>query len=185
MEQTSTRTKILPSKFKRFSIGIDVAYTKKTHSDYSVAVLLGIGDDDDHFVLDVIRKQCEVLVFGKELKELRQAWGSPPIYWYVGGQEKIVAEFLLNVVKVPIKTIPAKEDKFARAQAVAAAWNANKIWIPQANLPWVHPFTSEILSFSGLDDPHDDQVDALAAAYIPSAAKRQFRGALDRQILSF
>lgn len=176
---------ILPKDFKRFSIGIDVAYTKKTHSDYSVAVLLGVGHDDNHFVLDVIRKQCEVLEFGKALKKLRAEWGSPPIYWYVGGQEKIVAEFLTNVVKIPIKTIPAKEDKFARAQAVAAAWNAKKIWIPAAGEPWVQTFINEVLSFSGLGDPHDDQVDALAAAYIPSATKRQFRGALERQILSF
>lgn len=175
---------LLPEKFSRISIGIDVAYTKKTNSDYSCAVVLG-SFEDNHFVLDVVREQIEVLKFGNILKELRMSWGSPTIYWYVGGQEKIVAEYLLNVVKVPIKTLAAKEDKFARAQAVAAAWNQNKIWIPEANKPWVKTFTDEILVFSGMDDPHDDQVDALAAAYVPHASKKQFRGNLERQILSF
>ncbi len=179
----------LPDKFKRITIGIDLAYTKKTHSDYSSAVVLGSVDgvnrSEDHFVLDVLRRQCEVLEFGNQLKDLRMTWGSPTIYWYVGGQEKIVAEYLLNVVKVPIKTLPAKEDKYARAQAVAAAWNAGKIYVPDSNKPWVQSFIAEVLSFSGLDDPHDDQVDALAAAYIPSAAKRAYRGDIPRQILSF
>ncbi len=175
----------LPEQFKRISIGIDLAYTKKSHSDYSCAVVLGSSDDGNHFVLDVIRKQCEVKDFGQILKQLRMDWGSPTIWWFVGGQEKVIADFLLNTVKVPIKTLPAKEDKFARAQAVASAWNSGKIWIPSANKPWVSAFTSEVLSFSGLDDPHDDQVDALAAAYIPSAMKRSIVGNLSRQILSF
>ncbi len=176
----------LPERFDKISIGIDVAYTKKTNSDYSCAVVLGhVRDGDNCFILDVVREQVQILQFGNILKNLRIEWGSPPITWYVGGQEKIVAEYLLNVVKVPIKTIPAKEDKFARAQAVAQAWNAGRVWIPSANKPWVAQFTAELLAFSGMDDPHDDQVDALAAAYAPFAAKRSFRGDLSKQLLSF
>ncbi len=174
----------LPEKFDKISIGIDIAYTKKTNSDYSCAVVLGnLGQD--FFVLDVIRVQVQVMEFGKLLKNLRQEWGFPTCWWYVGGQEKIVAEYLMNVVKVPIKTLTAKEDKFARAQAVAQVWNAGRVWIPSANKPWVAQFTAEVLSFSGMDDPHDDQVDALAAAYVPFASKRSFRGDLNKQILSF
>lgn len=176
----------LPARdeFDKITIGIDVAYTKKTHSDYSCAVVLGTSGQN-HFVLDVVRKQVEVLQFGNVLKALRNEWGSPTIWWYVGGQEKIVAEYLLNVARVPIKTVTAKEDKFARAQSVAAAWNSGRIWVPSANKPWVKDFTSELLVFSGLDDPHDDQVDALAAAFIPFAKKQVFRGNLERRILSF
>ncbi len=181
---TSEANPKLPEKFDKISIGIDVAYTKKTNADYSAAVVLGkLGDQ--FYVLDVVRAQVQVLQFGNVLKGLRQEWGSPPIFWYVGGQEKIVAEYLMNTIKIPIKTLPAKEDKFARAQAVAQAWNAGRIWIPSANKPWVAEFTAEVLSFSGMDDPNDDQVDALAAAYIPFAAKQSFRGDLTRQVLSF
>ncbi len=176
----------LPERFDKISIGIDLAYTKKTNSDYSCAVVLGHQREGDHFfVLDVVRAQVEVLAFGNILKNLRQEWGSPTIYWYVGGQEKIVAEYLLNSLRVPIKTLVAKEDKFARAQAVAQAWNSGRIWIPSANKPWVAKFTAEVLTFSGMDDPHDDQVDALAAAFIPFAAKRTFSGNIHRPILSF
>ncbi len=174
-----------PERFKRFAIGIDLAYTKKTHSDYSCAVVIGTDIYDKHHILKVVRKQCEAKDFGAVLQALRAEFGSPPIYWYVGGQEKIVAEYLMHVCKVPIKTIPAKEDKFARAQAVAAAWNAGNILMPDWEPEWSKGFLSEVLSFSGLDDPHDDQVDALAAAFIPSAAKRAYRGDIPHQILSF
>jgi phage terminase large subunit-like protein len=34
---------------------------------------------------------------------------------------------------------------------------------------WVGPFVSELRSFTGINDKHDDQVDALAAAYEPAA----------------
>ena len=58
----------------------------------------------------------------------------------------------------------AKGDKFVRAQPVAAAWNAGKVLVPR-NAPWVDAFLSELASFTGLGDAHDDQVDALASAY--------------------
>lgn len=175
----------LPKKFKRIAIGIDAAYTKKTHSDYSVAVVMGVDDDGVHYVLEVVRRQCEAPEFGAILKQLRLKYGSPTIYWYVGGIEKGVADFFTNSCGVPIKTIPAKDDKFVRAQAVAAAWNAGRVKMPSVDAPWSGAFLSEILLFTGLDDPHDDQVDALAAAFIPSAGKRAVRGVLTDRLLSF
>lgn len=173
-----------PEKFDRIVIGIDCAYTKKTHSDYSVAVVLGI-KDGIHYVLDVVRKQCEAPQFGAVLKSLRIKWGSPPIYWYIGGIEKAVVDFFQNSLGVPVKAIPAKDDKFVRAQAVAAAWNDKKVRVPAHDAPWSRAFLSEVLLFTGLDDPHDDQVDALAAAFIPSAGKKVVRGVMQQRLLSF
>lgn len=173
-----------PEKFDRIVIGIDCAYTKKTHSDYSCAVVLGI-KDGKHYILEVIRKQCEAPVFGEILKGLRMKYGNPPIYWYIGGIEKAVVDFFQNSLGVPVKAVPAKEDKFVRAQAVAAAWNAGNVIVPAEDKPWSGKFLSEVLLFTGLDDPHDDQVDALAAAFIPSAGKRTVRGVLTQRLFSF
>lgn len=175
----------LPAKFDRIVIGIDCAYTKKTHSDYSVAVVMGIGEDGMHYILEVVRMQEEAPKFGEKLKELRAKYGNPTIYWYVGGIEKAVADFFLNSLGVPVKTVPAKEDKFVRAQAVAAAWNAGRVRMPADGALWANAFLNEVLLFTGLDDPHDDQVDALAAAFIPSAGKRVYRGPINKRILAF
>lgn len=173
-----------PKKFDRIVVGIDLAYTKKTYSDYSVAVVLGI-KDGVHYVLEVVRKQCDAPAFGQLLKTLRLKYDNPPIYWYVGGVEKGVADFMRNSLGVPVKDVPAKDDKFVRAQAVAAAWNAGKVKLPADDQPWSGAFLTEVLLFTGLDDPHDDQVDALAAAFIPSAGKRVVRGNLQQRVLSF
>ncbi len=166
----------LPKKFKRITIGIDLAYTKKVHSDYSVAVVLGADVDGQHFVLEVIRKQVEAPAFALILKALRMKWEGAPVYWSVGGTEKAVADLFLNSFGIPIKAVPAREDKFVRAQAVAAAWNAGKVLVPSDDASWMGPFLEEVLGFTGLDDVHDDCVDALAAAFLPSAGKKVKRG---------
>lgn len=174
----------LPERFKKIVIGIDCAYTQKTHSDYSVAVVMGIDDAGIHYILEVVRKQCAAPDFEQTLRTLRLKYNNPPIYWYTGGTEKAVADFFINR-GVPVKAVTAKDDKFVRAQAVAAAWNAGKVRMPSGDLPWTRAFLSEVLLFTGLDDPHDDQVDALAAAFIPSAGKKVKRGVLEERLLSF
>jgi len=66
-------------------------------------------------------------------------------------------------------------DKFVRAQAVAAAWSRGDVLLP-ARAPWLDTFLSEVMSFTGVSDTHDDQVDALAAAFDPLGAKKLPRG---------
>lgn len=159
----------------RYEIGIDCAYTKKAYSDYSVAVVLAIMKNGHAFVVDVRRMQSDTTEFANTLRELRLTYDNAHIRWYVGGQEKVVAETFRNTHKIPVKDVPAREDKFARAQSVAAAWNAGKILIPEdiEKRPWVRPFQEEILKFTGLDDLHDDCVDALAAAWMSMAKAQQ------------
>lgn len=70
---------------------------------------------------------------------------------------------------IPIIKMPAKGDKFARAQDVAGAWNKGRVCVPN-DAEWLDAFLSEVATFTGVSDDHDDQVDALAAAYVPAAA---------------
>jgi len=61
-------------------------------------------------------------------------------------------------------------DKFIRAQATSAAWKRGEIMLPgedvEATDPeWLDDFVGEVTDFSGKGDRHDDQVDALVAAY--------------------
>ena len=59
---------------------------------------------------------------------------------------------------------PALGDKFARATPVAAAWNRGDILV-RADAAWAESFCDELARFTGQNDPHDDQIDALAAAF--------------------
>jgi predicted phage terminase large subunit-like protein len=65
---------------------------------------------------------------------------------------------------VTIDVQAPKGDKFVRSMGVAAAWNASRISVPM-NAAWSNAFVEEVLAFTGAGDLHDDQVDALAAAY--------------------
>ena len=157
----------LPIAFKRIAIGLDLAYTAKTYSDYSVAVVLGHGIDDRFYVLDCVRAQCELPAFIQELKALRLKYTDAKMFWYTGGQEEEIAR-QIKASGLPIKTEKALVDKFVRAQDTAASWNAGMILVPEGGprFPWVNKFLSQVLSFTGIGDTHDDDVDALAAAYM-------------------
>jgi predicted phage terminase large subunit-like protein len=172
-------------KIVKYVIGIDLAYTSKTYSDFSVAVVLGIDDIGNAYVVEVRRRQCAAKDFAADLKALRLKYRSPQIIWFTGGQERAIAEFFRNSCGVPVKDIPAKEDKFVRAQAAATAWNTGRIFVPGDHKPWLDAFISEILSFTGVGDTHDDQVDALAAAFVPLANKKIVRGVMEHRLLSF
>ena len=153
----------LPINGRRYCIGFDLAYTSKTYSDYSVAVVT-LECDGVFYVVDVVRVQAEAPAFGERLKALQDRYNGARTCGYVGGTELGVVDFL-RANGLSIDTFPAKTDKFVRAQPVAAAWNAGKLLLPESHPEWLDPFLSEVCGFTGVKDSHDDQVDALAGAF--------------------
>lgn len=165
----------------RFAIGIDVAYTARTSSDFSVAVVLArIGDR--YYVVDVLRMQDKTPVFGRMLKALRMQYGGARIVWYGAGTERGVADQMAETLGVPIDFRAATRDKFTRAQPLASAWNRGAVLVPKnaraldpdvdpkVPVDWLDALLLETGRFTGLNDPHDDQIDALAAAFDALAA---------------
>ncbi len=165
----------------RLSIGADFAYTKKTYADYSVAVVMaehaGI-----YYVLDVVRAQLEAPAFAEKLGPLQKEHGVK-VHAYIGGTEKGVIQFLKER-GVRMQDSPAIADKFSRAQPVAAAWNAGKVLLPM-NAPFNSTLIGELAEFTGVSDRHDDQVDALAAAFDALARPQPPRGVVERPVFAF
>jgi predicted phage terminase large subunit-like protein len=157
------QTHVVRANQWRLAIGIDLAYTARTRADYSTAVVLGTGEDGRCYVLDVVRQQVEAPQFAQTLRALRNRYAGALPRWYAAGTEQGVVQ-LMQSMGVGIEALPPKGDKFLRAQPVASAWNSGRILVP-TNSPWATPFVDEVLSFTGVADAHDDQVDALAAAY--------------------
>jgi predicted phage terminase large subunit-like protein len=157
----------LPAKL-RIAIGIDLAYSKKSHADYSTAVVLGFDDDTGEetptcYVLEVIRVQLEAPAFIDRLTKLQHDRDGADLTWYYAGTEKGIAD-VMRTLGLEIDARPASADKHTRAQPVAAAWNAGKVLLPR-EAEWLDDFTAEAASFTGVDDVHDDQIDALAAGF--------------------
>ena len=160
----------LPSEV-RVAIGVDLAYSSKTSSDWSVAVVMG-AYNGVYYVIDVVRRQCAAPDFVFDLLRLQKRWPGAPMRGYLAGTERGAADFFQRE-GVRLQVDNPTGDKFIRAQPLSAAWNhrdakgepAPRVLLPQAEYPWVEPFTSCLLDFTGLNDPHDDDVDAAAAAF--------------------
>lgn len=159
----------LPEHSYRVAYGVDLAYTAKTHADHSVMLELWRTDDDPKrpkfYVVAVHRAQVDAPSFTLTLKARNQRVA--PMRWYASGTEKGAADFIKRQ-GIPLEVLPPKGDKFTRAQGVAAAWNDGRVLVPDTdaiNAPWLPVFLDEVLNFTGIADLHDDQVDALAAAF--------------------
>ncbi len=147
----------LPAEGYREATGVDLAYSRRTSADYSVAIR-GRYHDGKLYLTEVWRGQVEAREAARVLSTFPE-----PRYWYTGGQERGIADLMASL-GVRIHTIPAGADKFVRAQPAATAWNDGRILVPK-NAPWLSPLLSELMAFTGLEDAHDDQVDALAALW--------------------
>ena len=152
----------LPDRY-RVAIGLDLAYTKKTSSDRSVAVVMAEASGE-FYVVEVVTAQVAVPQFAAMLKDLARRYPSAMVFIYAGGTERGVIDMLVDD-GLPIEHQPAVTDKFVRAQRTAADWNAGRIFLPDGEQDWVSPFVSEVRGFTGVGDARDDQVDALVAAH--------------------
>jgi len=152
-----------PSRY-RSAIGIDLAYSAKTQakSDHSVSLVLAEADGI-YYVLDVLRKQVSAPEFGLSLKAHASRYPGSRMVWHAAGSEKGAGDFLIRS-GLPLTVEPATTDKFQRAQPVAAAWASGKVLVPRY-ASWVEPFLREVADFTGVNDYHDDMVDALSSAF--------------------
>jgi predicted phage terminase large subunit-like protein len=147
----------------RVCIGIDLAYTAKTSSDWNAAVVLAEAGGV-YYVLDVRRAQTTD--FTPTLRQLQAAYPGARFHTYAMHAETGISTLLREQLGVPIHASTAGADKFNRALPVANEWSAGKVLVPR-HASWLADFVAEVGNFNGISTKHtvhDDQVDALAAA---------------------
>lgn len=152
----------LPEGAYRQARGFDMAYSRRKTADYSV-IISGRYYEAERalYIDDLWRGQVESRAFANVAKG-----GQGNMHIYAHGTERGVIDMFMRDHRLPIVVRDARDggDKFSRAQPVAAAWNEGRVRIP-ANASWLEAFLVELLGFTGVDDRHDDQVDALAALW--------------------
>lgn len=163
----------VPSYGFQISIGIDCAYSEKTHADFSVAVVLAKWGEY-FFVLDVVRGQWEVPTFVEHLKALKNRYPGAKFTWHTSTTEKGTAQLMKALGGINVKAELATADKFVRAQPVSTMWNLQRVLVP-THAEWREDFVKEVTRFTGLGDRKDDQVDALSSAYHPFAGPQRKR----------
>ena len=162
------------------SIGLDLAYTAKTSADWSVAVVMGregMGESARYYVLDVVRRQMRAPEFAALIKLTRAAHPLARARIYAAGTERGALDYLTmpapNGAGISVDVRAPHGDKFVRAQPLATAWNAGRIHVPES-APWASEFCDELARFTGISDPHDDQIDAAAAAFDVLAESHEY-----------
>lgn len=145
------------------ALGVDLSYSGKVRSDHSVAVVMAQWEGD-YYILDVVSKQCQAPEWAKELIKLSGRYPGSPMRFLRNTVEQGSADLMQALGVSTLTSLLSPVDKFQRAQPVSAAWNAGRIHIPK-DAPWAPDFAHVISSFTGEDDPRDDEVDAMAGAY--------------------
>lgn len=170
---------VVPSH-RRVAIGVDLSYSGKTSSDWSVAVVMA-ESAGRYYVLDVVRRQVPATVFAADLAQLQRSYPGAPTVMYASGRDWEQIE-VMRKLGAPIVGMPASTDKYVRAQGLSAKWNdltspagvieREGLVYLQSGARWLGQYTSVLMDFTGHGDDHDDDVDATVAAFdaLPSSA---------------
>jgi predicted phage terminase large subunit-like protein len=163
----------LPDRGYRVVHGVDLAYSARTASDWSICVtmlVVGNGPLALYYVVDVRRHQLPAPQFAEVLK-LRMRDAPAPMWFHCSGTEKGSGDFMRARDKVGprLRVIPTQLDKFTRALPASEAWNAGRIMVPR-DAPWLEPFLAVIQGFTGINDDQDDDADALGSGYAAGQA---------------
>lgn len=184
----------LPTKYQ-VGQGLDLAYSEKKASDFSVVVtmlrtLMWVQRDgasvetpeEWFYVRRVVRKQLRADDFKDVLRMERARYPQARCRAYAAGTETGTVDFMRapTIVNgrmvqrgVDIEMLPPAGNKMVRALPFATAWNDGRVLLPAPELiedspaeyEWVPDFLDVVKSFTGVNDAHDDDVDAGAAAY--------------------
>jgi phage terminase large subunit-like protein len=151
----------------RTGYGIDLAYSTRSISDWSVMirgrVVLGV-----LYIMHVERMQIDATRFLPVMVARQNEIRGPVRFYSGGGGELGVVSFLSRELR-DLHALPASSDKVTRSTATRKAWNLRGVLVPESDSPyygkWVETFVKEVCEFTGCGDLHDDQVDALAALF--------------------
>ncbi len=158
--KTATITSEIPTGLK-YSIGTDLAYSKSTQSDYSVAVVMGKDSGGHYYIVHVERWQSEIGQTVERLRAIQNKY-QVPIVVESNGVQKAVADMVQNAGLRITRTNPTA-DKLTRALSLVMGWNGGKVSV--LNSAWTLPFCNELENFTGNGKDHDDQVDAAVNAF--------------------
>lgn len=160
----------------REAIGLDLAYSVRTRSDWSIAARLRhVGEKGGLpvvAIVDVIREQSPlasdatagVVGFAPRLVGLSVEHPGVPMVACLGPNEVSILGVLQSLYRLSIEHTLARADKIVRTSAYQAAWADGRVLIPRG-ARWADALISEHCGWTGHPTEHDDQIDACSNAY--------------------
>lgn len=147
-------------------ITVDLAASKRTSADFTVAAAWAISPDGDLILLGRNRGRLEEAEHWDHVRPLQQRWNADTVFI----EQSFISTTLAvdaTAAGIPVQPLHADTDKITRAIPATTRVRSGRVWFP-AHVDWLDEWCDEIASFPSA--AHDDQVDCLAyAARVVSA----------------
>ncbi|MER7500454.1 phage terminase large subunit [Nonomuraea pusilla] len=147
-------------------ITIDLAASKRTSADFTVASAWAISPDGDLVLLDRNRGRLEEAEHWDHVRPLQQRWHADTVFI----EQSFISTTLAvdaTAAGIPVQPLVAETDKVTRAIPATNRVRQGRVWFP-AHVDWLDEWCDELASFPSA--AHDDQVDTLSyAARVVSA----------------
>jgi len=153
-----------PNNFQTIIIAADTAFKKTETSDYSVAIVAGLTQDGDIYIVEVHRGRWEYPDLRQKLININASWrGKGLRALYV--EDKASGQSIIQDLRresgmavVPYKVV---NDKVSRVNGITPLIQGGRVHLPE-KAKWLDDFVEECTAFPA--GRHDDQVDALSMA---------------------
>ncbi len=174
---------VMPSKAgRRYFMAWDFAISQKQRADFTVGVCLMQDEDDNLYLVDLVRFKGDSMRISNEFVSMIQRWSSQPGSSLSLGVEdgqiwKSLKSMLLAQMKkdgayVSVQTMQALTDKESRARELQGRMEHGRMWFLE-NSPWLKDAKRELQRFPA--GKHDDIVDALSWAVRLASGKRPMK----------
>lgn len=145
---------------------VDLAASKRTSADFTVAAAWAISPDGDLILLGRRRGRMAEAEHWDHVRPLQQRWAADTVFI----EQSFISTTLAidaTAAGIPVQPLTADTDKITRALPATSRMRAHRVWFP-AGVDWLDEWCDELASFPTA--AHDDQVDTLSyAARVVSA----------------
>jgi predicted phage terminase large subunit-like protein len=146
-------------------IVVDPAASEKETADFTAIGTFVVTPDNDLLVLDMVRERMGLEAIVPRLKQLCDRYTPRYVVFEASGFQQALVAQARRLPGMPAvkEVLPQGKGKLPRATPALIRAESGQLFLLD-KAPWVGPFLEEVVRFTGLNDPHDDQVDVLAYA---------------------
>lgn len=149
---------------KHYYIGVDLAISETSRSDYSVFIVGGMDDEGRLYIVDLVRERLDAKGIVDTLFTLNQRYDPDMVAIEGSLIEKSLGPFIYEEMGkrdkyFPITTLTPTKDKETRARSIQGRMRAGGVFFDKER-EWYSDLEQEMLQFP--KSRHDDQVDAIA-----------------------
>lgn len=175
-------------------IVVDPASKKKTTSDYSVFLVIGLGPDNNYYLLDGVRDRLNLTQRAAKLFELHQRWRPQDVgyeeYGLQADIEHVKYEMEIRNYRFNIKELAGSMPKEDRIRRLVPIFENSRMWMPHRlvfvdyemrAVDLVNDFrVNEYLAFPVCT--HDDMLDCMARILDPELGAKFPRLQAERKV---